>query len=334
MLEEAGSLRNLTLTSAGLYCPAGDFYIDPVRAVHRAVITHAHLDHARRGSNQYFATCSSLPILRQRISGSPRIEPLDYGEHRNLESARVSLHPAGHVLGSAQVRIETSLGVTVVSGDYKLDSDPTCAPFESVECDEFISECTFGDPRFVWPDVDGVFAEINSWWRANQRARRASILYCYAFGKAQRILAGVDHSAGPVVCDEAISELNEVYRSAGVPLPEFERISDQGDRRDWSECLILAAPARIHSGWQSRFGEASRAFASGWMLDPDQVATRRVDRGFVLSDHADWPGLNDAITRSAASHVFLTHGRTELMVEHLRELGVRAARLTSEWGPS
>ena len=202
-------------TPRGLYCPAGDFYIDPWRPVPRAVITHAHSDHARRGHGAYLAQAQGEGVLRARLGADIRLQAVAYGEAVTIHGVRVSLHPAGHVLGSAQVRLEHAGRVWVASGDYKLDPDPTCAPFEPLRCDVFITESTFGLPIYRWPSGDDLFADMSAWWRANADAGRASVVYAYAFGKAQRVLAGVDHSVGPLVCHGAVQVLNDAYRTAG-----------------------------------------------------------------------------------------------------------------------
>lgn len=212
----------------GLYCPPGDFYIDPWRPVARAVITHAHSDHARAGHGHYLAHTDSAGTLRTRLGGDIALQTLPYGEAIAHHGVRISLHPAGHVLGSAQVRLEHGGRVWVASGDYKTEPDGTCAPFEPVPCDTFITESTFGLPIYRWPTQAVLFAEIDGWWRANAEAGRASVLFCYAFGKAQRILHGVDASIGPIVVHGAVEPLNAVYRAAGVALPQTLRVTDAG----------------------------------------------------------------------------------------------------------
>src|SRR4051812_5596007 len=209
----------LAPTDDGLYCPLGDFHIDPWRPVPRAVITHGHADHARRGCAQYLAAAPGEPVLRVRLGPDADLIPLPYGQPLDLNGVRVSLHPAGHILGSAQVRLEYRGEVWVVSGDYKLGPDATCAPFEPIHCHTFITESTFGLPIYRWPTEADVFADVNAWWRANAAAGRASVLYAYALGKAQRLLAGLDPSIGPIYCHGAVEVLNDAYRAAGVALP-------------------------------------------------------------------------------------------------------------------
>ena len=307
----------------GLYCPEGEFFIDPWRPVDRAVITHAHSDHARRGNAHYLAHSDSADLLRIRLGADISLQTLDYGEAIEHNGVRISLHPAGHVLGSAQVRLERKGNVWVASGDYKLADDGTCRPFEPVRCDTFITESTFGLPVYRWPHQADLFADINNWWQRNAALGRASILFCYAFGKAQRILRGVDSSIGPIVCHGAVEPLNVVYRATGVPLPETFRVTDDAmNKSALSKALVLAPPSAAGTPWLRRFGDYSDAFASGWMQLRGARRRRGVDRGFVMSDHADWPGLLSAIEATGAERVGVTHGYTAVLVRWLRERGV------------
>ena len=313
----------LRTTERGLYCEAGDFYVDPWMPVDRAVITHAHGDHARWGSRAYLATREGERVLRTRA--------LDYGEAIDVGGVRVSMHPAGHILGSAQVRIEHRGEVWVVSGDYKTEPDPTCAAFEPVRCHTFITESTFGLPIYLWPPQRETFAQIDAWWRANQQAGKASILYAYALGKAQRLLAGVDPSIGPIYEHGAVARLTRDYRDTGVPLPETRYAGGEPRGFDWSRALIVAPPSAHGTPWMRRFGAVSTAFASGWMRVRGQRRRRSVDRGFVLSDHVDWPSLLAAIDATGAERVWVTHGYREPVVRWLRQRGLEAQSVASRW---
>lgn len=321
----------LTLTDHGLYCAAGDFFIDPWRPVERAVITHAHADHARYGSAAYLCAAAGAGVLRLRVGQESAIEGLPYGQTQTINGARVSFHPAGHILGSAQVRVEVGGETWVVSGDYKTDPDPTCASFEAVPCDTFITEATFGLPIYRWPGQAEVFAEINAWWRANQASGRASILFAYALGKAQRVLAGVDPSIGPIFVHGSVARLNAPYHAAGVPLPEWSYVGDAPPGTNWSQALIVAPPSVQGTPWLRRFGDQSAAFASGWMRVRGRRRRRSVDRGFVLSDHVDWPGLMGAIDATGASRVLVTHGYTAVVARYLRERGLDAYELETPY---
>jgi putative mRNA 3-end processing factor len=315
----------------GLYCEAGGFYIDPWRPVDKAVITHAHADHARTGSTRYIASAAGEGVLRSRL-GAIDLHALPYGERLQVRDVIISLHPAGHVLGSAQVRIEHRGEVWVTSGDYKIEPDVTCAAFEPVKCHTFITESTFGLPIYTWVPAAELFADINQWWASNAAMNRASVLFCYSFGKAQRLLAGVDSSIGPIVTHGAVEPLNRAYRDAGVALPETKLVSEVTDKSDFSRALVLAPPSAAGSPWMKRFGEYSDAFASGWMLLRGARRRRAVDRGFVMSDHADWPGLNSAIKASQASTVYVTHGYVPVMVRWLQEQGLEALSFETKFG--
>lgn len=318
-------------TPRGLYCAAGDFYVDPWRPVDRAVITHAHSDHARPGHAAYLATAPALGVLKSRLGANAKIDTLAYRDTTFLNGVKISFHPAGHVLGSAQVRIEHGGEVWVVSGDYKLDFDPTCDAFEPVRCDTFISESTFGLPIYRWRAHEEMFNDINHWWTGNAANGRASVLFAYSFGKAQRLIKSVDANIGPIFCHGAVEILNRAYRDAGVGLPETQMVSDVEKSFDYSRALVVAPPSAQGTPWLKRFGDYSDAFASGWMAVRGRKKQNNVDRGFVVSDHADWPGLLKAIEASEAKRVLITHGSVPVMVRYLREKGIEADALETEF---
>jgi putative mRNA 3-end processing factor len=319
----------------GLYCPPGDFYIDPWRPVDRAVITHAHADHARGGHAHYLCAQPGAGVLQARL-GAITLQTLPYGASIDHRGVRVSLHPAGHVLGSAQVRLEHRGEVWVVSGDYFVsgvgDANPTCEPFEPVACHTFVTESTFGLPVYRWPPQSRVFEAVNAWWRGNAEAGGASVLLAYSFGKAQRLLAGVDASTGPIVVHGAVAPLNAAYRAAGVDLPEALSVAEVTDKALLRRALVIAPPSAASSPWVRRFPAVRDAFASGWMQLRGARRRRGVDRGFVLSDHADWPGLQQAIAATGASRVIVTHGYEAVMVRWLREQGLEAGSFRTEYG--
>jgi putative mRNA 3-end processing factor len=322
----------LRVTDRGLYCDAGDFYIDPWQPVDRAVITHAHGDHARWGSRHYLASDEGLRVLRTRLGADASIQPVQYGEPVHLNGVRVSLHPAGHILGSAQIRVEHAGEVWVASGDYKVDPDPTCSPFEIVRCHTFITESTFGLPIYRWRAQGEVFAEVREWWSANARAGRASIVYAYALGKAQRVLAGlIDADIGPIFTHGAVEQLTRDYRDSGIALPPTRHASEMPRGHDFAGSLVIAPPSAAGSTWLRRFGAASPAFASGWMQIRGARRRRGVDRGFVLSDHVDWPALLATIEATGAEHVQVTHGFREPVVRWLLERGIGAVSIASHW---
>lgn len=312
----------IQLRPEGLYCPAGDFYIDPWRPVPRAVITHGHGDHARRGMGEYHATTSTLPIFLWRL-GDQRYVVHEYGAPFNLGRARISLHSAGHVLGSAQVRVEVDGEVWVASGDYKRQPDPTCAAFEVVRCDTFITEATFGLPIYRWPETREVIRDIVQWRQECARRNETAILYCYALGKAQRVLAellAVDES--PVWLHGAVDNGVQVYRDAGVHMVETHAVMDAEKAHSFAGALVIAPPSAAGSPWIRRFRHAQHGFASGWMRIRGNRRRGNYDRGFVLSDHADWPALLATVRQTGAQRVIATHGNTDALVRTLNEEGI------------
>jgi putative mRNA 3-end processing factor len=321
----------LTLTEAGLYCSRGDFHVDPWRRVPRAVITHAHADHARPGCGRYLCAAPGVLVLRSRIGGGSPIDGVRYGETRSFNGVQVSLHPAGHVLGSAQVRLEHG-GVTwVVTGDYKLERDPTCHPFEPVACDVFVTESTFGLPVYRWREPTAVAAEIDAWWRDNRDAGRTSVLLAYSLGKAQRLAASVDASIGPIIGHGSVMKIVDAYRASGVRLPAIERVPPRTRRMGDGRALVIAPPNVAGSRWLGLFGETSVAMASGWMTLRGVRRRRGFDRGFVVSDHADFPGLLAAVAGSGARRVLVTHGFTDAFARLLCDRGLDAVELATRF---
>jgi putative mRNA 3-end processing factor len=314
----------LTLTDRGLYCEPGDFYVDPWEPVDRAVITHAHGDHASWGSRAYLTSQPGVGVLRARLGPGVRIRGVGYGEPLSLNGVTISLHPAGHILGSSQVRLVYRGEIWVVSGDYKTDPDPTCTPFEPVRCHTFVSESTFGLPIYRWPRQADVFAEINNWWRANASLGKTSMLYGYTLGKAQRLLAGLDPSIGPILTHGAVERMTAAYRETGVSLPPTRYAGTAERRVETTGAIVIAPPHASASPWTRRFGSQSTAFASGWMLVRGARRRRALDRGFALSDHVDWPGLLTTIQATGAERVWVTHGFTGPVVRWLTEHGLDA----------
>ena len=320
----------LSFTERGLFCAAGGFHIDPWRPVDRALITHGHADHARPGHRHYLCTESAAPVLRLRL-GEVAVETVPYGRDLRIGGATVSFHPAGHVPGSAQIRVEVGGEVWVVSGDYKTAPDGLSEPFEPVRCHTFISECTFGLPVFRWAAQAEVMAEINAWWRTNREAGRVSVLCAYALGKAQRILASLDPSIGPVLTHGAVENVNEVLRAQGFALPATRRVTPETATPEATGALVLAPPSALGTPWARRFGPSSEAFASGWMRLRGIRRRRGFARGFVLSDHADWDGLNAAIAATGAGRVFVTHGYVQPFRRWLAEQGYEAGIVETEF---
>lgn len=323
--------KALHLTRAGLYCPAGDFYIDPWRKVPRAIITHAHSDHARWGMDKYLCADVGKAILRHRVGENADISCVAYGEPLHLGSARVSLHPAGHILGSAQVRVEVDGYVAVVSGDYKLGADITCDPYESLKCHLFVTETTFGLPIYRWPSVQHVREQILNWWRLNQETGRCSVLTGYSLGKSQRALALLDPDQGPIYCHSSIHTFNELYKLGGINLPYARLVSHAPSTQDWSKAIVLAPPSAIGTPWMNRFGEISAAFCSGWMALRSERKRSIMQNSFVLSDHCDWPGLISAVEATGAEEVWTTHGFAESVSRYLVEKGIHSIPLETKY---
>lgn len=320
----------LSFTKRGIYCAAGDFYVDPWHRVDRALITHGHADHARSGMGRYLMTESAAPVMRHRL-GEIAHDTVRYGEVRRLGDAQVSFHPAGHVPGSAQIRIEVAGEVWVVSGDYKVVADGVSEPFEPVNCHTFISECTFGLPVFNWDDPADVAAEINAWWAGNANDGRFSLCGAYSLGKAQRILAHLDPSIGPILTHGAIENTNAVLRGQGMKLPDTILVTKDTDPKAHKGAFLLAPPTAMDSSWAARFKPLSTAFASGWMALRGVRRRRSADRGFVMSDHADWNGLNTAIKNTGAERVFVTHGYTSVFRRWLEDQGYDAGIVETEF---
>ncbi len=320
----------LNFSPSGIYCPAGDFYIDPWRPVERALITHGHADHARKGHKYYLSTDIAAPVLKHRL-GHITLETLRYSEIRQIGSARVSFHPAGHVPGSAQIRIKVGGEAWVISGDYKLEDDGLSTAFDPVSCHSFVTECTFGLPVFRWQSQAQVFQEINKWWANNAANGIVSVVGAYGLGKAQRLLCGLDLSIGKVLTHGAIEGTNRVMRAQGIVLPETEQITPETDRKGNGSTLILAPPSALQSTWERRFGDTSNAFASGWMGLRGVRRRRSVDRGFVISDHADWDGLNAAISATGAENIYVTHGYTDVFSKWLSSKGYHSEVVPSRF---
>ncbi len=311
----------LEVSEHGLWCAAAGLHVDPWGPAERAVVTHAHGDHARRGTKHVLAAAPGLALLRTRLGRRASIEALPYGRVIDCNGVRVSLHPAGHVLGSAQVRFERGGEVWVVSGDYKRAPDPTCAAFEPLACHVFVTESTFARPEFVWPAADAVADEIRAWRRANAAAGHASVLYAYALGKAQRVLALLGE---PAIVHGAIERVNGAYRADGVELPPTVHASAVRRGTPFAEALVLAPPSAACTGWARRFGPHRTALASGWAGGAAPCARRGIERGFVLSDHADWPGLVATVAETGAERVLVTHG--DYAAEFARSLAQNGRR--------
>ena len=310
-------------TPAGLYCKAGDFYIDPIRRVQRALITHAHSDHARSGMASYLTSESGVNVLRERIGLDAPVSGMAYGERRKIGGVTVSFHPAGHLLGSSQIRVEHKGQVCVVTGDYKIAPDASCEAFEPVPCDHLITEATFGLPVYRWPESEVVFEQINQWWRDNQAEGRVSVLFAYALGKAQRVLCGIDPDIGPIGVHGAVEKMLPHYRAAGRPIPANILKASAENKDLLKKGGLIVAPGSVqNTPWLRKFAPYSLAFASGWMAI----------RGSLVSDHVDWQGILATVDASGATRVGVTHGYADPLVRWLREMkGVDAYEVPNRY---
>jgi putative mRNA 3-end processing factor len=315
------------LTDKGLFCEIGGFYIDPSKSVDKALITHSHSDHARRGSHSYLTVKQGEHLLKQRLGNRINLQTVNYSEEIYLNGVRVSFHPAGHILGSAQIRIESKGEVWVISGDYKLEKDLTCEKFEPVKCNTFITESTFGLPIFKWRSQSQVFKEINSWWCRNNNSNNISIIFGYAIGKAQRIISGLDPSIGTIYAHPAVEIINQCYRNSRVNLPETKNINELDGKDPLTGALIIAPPSADIFQMIGKHRNFSSAFVSGWMQIRKNRNRNSFDRGFSLSDHADWEGLLQAVKETQAENILITHGYTSQLTKWFCENSFNAGVL-------
>ena len=310
----------IELTPYGLYSPKADIFIDPWRPVDKAVITHAHADHARWGMKSYLAHSQSQEVMKLRLGNGISLQTVAYNQAININGVRISLHPAGHIPGSSQIRLEYQGKIAVVSGDYKLENDGLSEPFEPVKCHEYVSECTFGLPIYKWQPQHEIFENINQWWKTNAENNRNSVIFAYALGKAQRILKHLETSLGEVFVHGAIWNTNQALLANGVEVFDAEKVNAEMPKSRFKGALIIAPPSAMGSAWLKKFSPFRTAICSGWMNVRGARRRRAADTGFVLSDHADWGGLISAIKSTEADKVYLTHGSTAVFGKYLEEI--------------
>ena len=313
----------LIFTPQGIYCPRANIYIDPSRKVDYAIVTHAHSDHARRGMKRYLAHKDCVPLLKLRLGENISVRGIGYGEEIIVNGVKFSLHPAGHIIGSAQVRVEYQGEVWVVSGDYKMEDDGFCTPFEPIKCHHFITESTFAMPIYQWPGQEIAIQGINQWWEENAAEGKTSILLGYSLGKAQRLLHSLA-DFGPIFTDKAVETTNEALRQHGILLRKTELVNEELSSSDLKKSLIIAPASITQSPIIEKIDSFSMANASGWMMLRNSRKRWGADRGFIISDHADWPGLNKAVRATGAEKVYVTHGYSETFAQWLRETGMDA----------
>ena len=312
----------LRFTDKGIYCEQADVYIDPWKRVDKALVTHAHSDHARPGMGRYMCTKDTMPVLIHRLGHNIYVDTVDYGQAVTINGVRISFHPAGHCIGSAQIRLEYKGEVWVASGDYKTQADGISGDFEPVKCHTFITESTFGLPVYQWPEHSDVVSQINNWWRSNAENDTASIITAYSLGKAQRVLQNVDDSIGPIYCHGAVQQTNTVFRQAGIPLRPTKHVDNNATWDQLRNALIITPGSALSTPWIKRFKKYSTAGASGWMAVRGTRRWQSVDRGFVMSDHADWNGLNETVKATGAETVIVTHGYADVFARWLTENGI------------
>lgn len=322
----------LKFTSSSIYCAEADIHIDPWKPVDNAIITHAHSDHAKAGCKHYLAHKDSESIFRLRLGDNISLRMVEYGEKFSINGVQFSLHPAGHVIGSAQIRVEHKGEVWVASGDYKVQDDHFSAAFEPVKCHVFITESTFGLPIYKWRPQQEVMDDILAWWKQNQVLGKASVLMGYALGKMQRLIKNLQPFDNNVFAHGAIYNVNEQLRAAGFDLPYIPLATKDIDKKQYRGALILGTSSSLNTPWLKKFEPYSTGYCSGWMAVRGAKNRRSVDRGFVLSDHADWNELNWAIAETEAEKVFVTHGYTDTYARWLNEQGIEAHEVKTKYG--
>ena len=320
----------LVHTALGLYCPKADVYLDPWKPVKKAILSHGHADHARWGSSSYLCTPTAAPVIKYRL-GEINLETLPFGEEKLINGVSFSFHPAGHILGSAQIKVSYKGEMVVFSGDYKTANDGFSEAFEPVKCHTFITESTFGLPVYHWQDQKWVFNEMEEWCKNNRNNGQLSILYGYSLGKAQRILQGLPESIGPIFTHSTIEAVLNVMRNQGVSLKNTIPVNEHLTRADLLSGVIIAPPAVQNSNWLKKFEPIRNGVVSGWMALRGARRRRNADKGFVLSDHADWEGLNEAISLTGAENVFVTHGYTDILSKWLIDKGLNAHPLETNF---
>ena len=324
----------IKITPRGLYCPRGDFYLDPLgkEKVSLAIISHAHADHLRWGHDRYICSEKSKFVVLKRLNEedeSSILETFPFGEKFKLGDVEVSFHPAGHILGSAQVRMECDGEVWVYTGDFKRGADDTCEPFEPVECDYLISEATFPLPIFRWPDFNSEVEKIFKWWRESAKEGKPALIGAYSLGKAQRIIKALrDRTSDEIFIHGAVDEVCKAYGKSGLEFENLTRVVSDV-KQDYKGALIIAPPSAIRSSWGRKFKNKTTAFASGWMRVRAHRRRRGVDRGFIISDHADWDGLLKTFDQSRAKHIYLFHNNTTAMINHLEDRGYSISKIDS-----
>jgi putative mRNA 3-end processing factor len=321
----------IQFSNKGIYCKQGDFYIDPWQPVDLAVTTHGHADHVKWGNKAYLCHDLTKPILNQRLGLDLKIETLPYNKQIDINGVKLSLFPAGHVIGSSQIRLEYKGEICVVSGDYKVEYDGISTAFEPVRCHTFVSESTFGLPIYKWQPQDIIFSQIKDWVSNNHDSNKTSVLVAYSLGKAQRLIKGLD-GYSKIYVHNSIANLNEGFIKAGVDLPETIRITADTKKEHLQRGIVIVPPALAEGRWIKNLTNGATGVCSGWMQVRASRRWRSADAGFALSDHADWPGLLSAIEATQAEMVYVTHGFTATFSKYLNEIGIESEEVKTQYG--
>jgi putative mRNA 3-end processing factor len=311
----------IQFTNKGIFCEQGNFYIDPSGRVDYAIVTHAHTDHATSGSTKYLSHKLTKPLIESRIRAK-NVQGIEFGETININGVNATLYPSGHIIGSAQVKLEYKGETAVITGDFKNVNDNVSGQYEPIETNTLVIESTFGVPDYQWEPQEDVYSEINEWWKTNQILKKNSVIFCYSLGKAQRVLKNVDHTIGPIIVHDSIEHINKIIIDNGVDLPKTLKFDELSSPK-FNNALILAPSHSMRTGWLYNFRPFSIGEASGWM-QTGRFRSRHIEKGFALSDHADFPGLNYAVRESNPDKIFVVHGYTKEFSSHLRNLGYDA----------
>ncbi len=321
----------ILFTDKGLFCAQGNFYLDPWKPVDRAVITHGHSDHARWGSKHYLCHHFTKPILQLRL-GDNDYQSVGWNEPVIINGVNISFHPAGHIIGSAQVRLEYKGEVWVFTGDFKTENDGISTPYEPVKCHTFITESTFALPIYKWQPQQDIFIEMQTFIAANKAAGKSSIFIAYSLGKAQRILQPLADTGLPIYAHGAVYNVHQTLVNAGWKLPEVKKITPETTKEELKECIVIAPSSAEGSPWMKRFSPYATGICSGWMQVRGNMRRKNADAGFALSDHADWDGLLSAVKATGAEKVYATHGFTSSFSRYLNENGIAAGEVKTDFG--
>lgn len=324
-------MKLIKFTNKGIYCIPGKFYLDPWKPVDLAIISHGHGDHAKWGMKKYLCHHFTEPILKIRIGPDIDVQSLGYNEPIVINGVKVSFHPAGHIVGSAQIRMEYKGFVTVFSGDYKVQDDGISTPFEVVKCNEFITESTFGLPIYNWLTPQQYSQQLKSWVEGNRKEGKTSVLVGYSLGKAQRIMKSVE-GYGKIFVHSSIGRLNEAIESVGVKLPKYETLLFTDDLKKVNNEIVIVPPALLDSNMIRKVPNRATGLCSGWMQVRGSRRWRSADAGFAISDHADWTGLLDTVKATGAEQVHVTHGQTAVFSKYLNEIGIKAEEVKTSFG--